>query len=305
LSSIIKYLPAFYLLFTACQRNESGSAKPIVTQKQIKSCTESTHDPDDTDGVLSHRPEISPQSFIVKSVFNQKGDLLMKYKYNDHGNLEWREMYTYDKDGRLLEIVSHHFKQVSSWITNKYNEENQLVERNDFAGDGKNIARQIIRKGSNSHTMTVDYMLIRGALQKTSERLFDEKENNVKNSYFVDGRLTEQEENRYDSLGNRVESIRSGPPGSPKRITLNKYDNRNNAVETLVLDGNSMIESKIINRYNDQHHVVESLTYGIRGNLKERVQHLYEYDEFKHWTKDVAVINRKPVSVRIRKLEYF
>ena len=303
--STIKYLPAFYFLFNSCQPGESGSAKPSTAQIQIKSVTESDHDPEENDRNLAHEPEISANSFITKSEFNQKGNLLKKEQYNDRGKLEWREVYTYDEVGQLLEMVSYHFKKVSIRRICKYGKENPLVECNDFEGGGKNTKRQIVKKETNGHTIVWDYVLTQSMLIKTSEGIFDQNESNIKNSYFSDGRLLATEENQYDMFGNRVESMRSDVLNGSQRITHFKVDRKNNAIETLILDGNLFIESRIVTRYNDQHHLVEQLTYGIKGNLKESVLHLYEYDGFGQWIKDITVINKKPISVRVRKLEYF
>lgn len=142
-------------------------------------------------------------------------------------------------------------------------------------------------------------------LVKTSESFFDEKDNNVENNYFTDARLTGKEINRFDIRGNRIETIIQYPVKKEERITHYKYDSLNNNIETIVLNGSLMIESKIMARFDDRHNVVELASYGIKGNVKERIRHHYEYDGEGNWIKDITFINKKPVSVRVRKIEYY
>lgn len=266
---------------------------------------ETIHDPLELDGGVDYRSEISKNSFITQSSFDQRGNLLSKDQFNSSGNREWRTIWKYDERGNLTESATYHFKAATSKRVNKYNAANKLMESNAFDETGKNTQQEIVKSDSSGRTMKVMYLFEKGILVKTSEGFFDEKGNNVENHYFTDTRLTGKEINRFDNRGNRVETIIQYPVKKEERITHYKYDSLNNTIETIALNGSLMIESKIIVRYDDQHNVVELVSYGIKGNVKERIGHHYEYDGEGNWIKDITFENKKPVSVRVRKIEYY
>ena len=114
-----------------------------------------------------------------------------------------------------------------------------------------------------------------------------------------------KETNRFDHLGDKVEHIQYNLARSEETITHFKYDSLNNMIESVMLNGNLLIESKVLATYDDKHNVLRQFTYGISGNLKEYARHRYEYDEVGNWTKDITLIDSSPVSVRIRKIEYY
>ncbi len=302
----MKYLSAIYLAMAfSCDRKETGNLIVELSQQQIKVIMETLHDPLEIDGVVDHSSEISKNSFITQSSFDPKGKLLSKDQFNSSGNREWRTIYKYDEQGNLIEHATYHYKAVTSKRVYKYNALNKLIESNTFDENGKNTERENIQSDSNGHTKSVMYTFEKEMLVKTSESFFDEKNNNVENHYFTDARLTGKEINRFDARGNRVEAIVQYPEKKEERITHYKYDSLNNNIETIALNGSLMIESKMIARYDDRHNVVDLVRYGIKGNVKERIGHHYEYDEEGNWIKDITFVNKKPVSVRVRKIEYY
>lgn len=290
--------------FVSCENIETRNHTP-EPEKKIKVIMETMHDPIEIDGVVDNHPEISNNSFISQSVFDTKGNLLRKDQFNSRGNREWRMIFKYDKLNNLTESTTYHFKAVTSKRIYKYNTSNKLLESNAFDEKGKNTEQEIVQLDSNGQTIKAMYSFEKGALVKTSESYIDEKGNNVENYYFTDGRLTGKEINQYDLFGNRIETKLQFPLKREERITHYKYDSLNNNIETIVLNGSLMIESKIITRFDDRHNVVELIQYGLKGNVKERITHRYEYDLEGNWIKDITFVNKKPVSVRVRKIEYY
>ncbi len=266
---------------------------------------ESIHDPIKNSEVVEYRPEISENSFLIRSVFNQKGDLLRKDKLNSRGNVEESETLKYDERNNKIESTVYHIRDVLSKRVSKFNDWNKLIEINEFDSYGKRIGKQISWFDATGKRIDQVLTLFGGVLVITSESVFDEREHNIENYYFSDETLTSKEINRYDSQGNRIETIQYYPFKKVERITHFKYDSLHNNIETIVLNGSLMIESRAIMKYDEKHNVVERFTYGIKGNLKEHVQHKYEYNEVGHWTKDITFINKKPISVTLRVLEYY
>jgi hypothetical protein len=105
-------------------------------------------------------------------------------------------------------------------------------------------------------------------------------------------------------MGQRVESITSTTSKENDRTTYFKYDSLGHHIEQVELNHNAIVEVRIRLAYDAQGNVRDISSYGIKGSLKERVKHEYEYDEFGNWVKDVTFINRKPTSVLVRKIEY-
>jgi hypothetical protein len=304
---VIKCLSSVCLVavILSCERRETENPIPEQSQKQIKSIMETIHDPLELDGVVDYRSEISKNSFITQTAFDPRGNLLSKDQFNSSGNREWRTIWKYDGQGNPIESATYHFKSAISKRVNKYNSANKLIESNAFDETGKNVEREIARSDSTGHAMRVVYSFEKGMLVKTSESFYDENDKNVEIYYFTDERLIGKEINRFDSRGNRIETIIQYPVKKEERITHYKYDSLNNNIETIVLNGSLMIESKTMVRYDAQHNVVELVSYGIKGNVKERIRHHYDYDGEGNWIKDITFINKKPVSVRIRKIEYY
>jgi hypothetical protein len=186
-----------------------------------------------------------------------------------------------------------------------YNASDELVEINEYDAYGKRIGMQKVSFDGVGNRIDQAYTLVKGALVKTAEQVFDHRGYPVENSYFFDQKLTAKEVYRYDDLGNRVETIYYDPFKKEERITHIKYDSLHHVIETIILNSSSIIESRTITKYDDKHNLVERSAYGITGNLKQRIRHVYDYDENSHWTKDITLENKKPVSVTLRSIEYY
>ncbi len=274
-------------------------------QKQIRNILESNHDPIENEGGVEYLPEISEHSVIIKSVFNRKGDVLNHAQFNSRGTIAGRVINTYDEKDNLVESVMYDNKGISGKRINKFNSLNRLIESEEFDAYDKKIEKQTVRFDSRNSKIVLVHKWGNGIFIKTSESLYNEQDQNIENFYFSDNTLIRKEINQYDSQGNRIETIQYYPSKNEERTVHFKYDSLHNVVESVVFNNSLMIESKVITNYDVQHNIVEQFTYGIKGNLKEYVKHRYEYDETGHWTKDITFINKKPVSVRIRKIEYY
>lgn len=303
---IIKYsIVGCFFTFLSCERNETKNLITDQPQRQIRSIIESTHDPIDNTGGLEFRPEISENSFITQSIFKDNGDPINIDRFDARGNLSSRLVHFYDEKENPIETVTYELSGVLGKRVNKFNTSNQLIESNAFDAYGKNISRRTIRFDREGNKVEVVYLLVNGAFFKTSESLYNEKGQNIENNHYSNKTLIHKEINRFDQQSNRIEARQFYPLKMEERITQFKYDGDNNITETVVLNSSLLVESKVTTTYDDKHQVVELFTFGITGNLKEHVKHQYEYDEVGNWTKEITFINNKPVSVRIRNIEYY
>jgi hypothetical protein len=289
----------------SCERKITKASQVNQAQKQIKTTMETIHDPIEYEGGVDNNPEISENSFIIKIYFDSKGKVVTKDQFNSSGNREFRTTLKYNEKENLIERITYRFKTVTSRQVNKFNASHKLIESNVFNEYGKNVERKIFRAVANGSSIGLVYTLDKGVLVKTSESLFDDKGRVVETQHWTDERLTGKEINQFDARGNLIEAIIQYPLKKEEQRLLFKYDSLNNKIETIVLNGSLMIESKILTRYDSRGNITELISYGIKGNVKERIMHRYEYDQEGNWIKDITLVNKKPTSVIIRKIEYY
>jgi hypothetical protein len=289
----------------SCERK--GAKKLVIKapSKKLKSMMESIHDPVEDSEEKYHKTEISENSFIVKSTFNVQGDLLRKEKFNERGNLEWKEVLKYDQNRNNLECVTYHFKEITKRTINKFNAPHQLIESIESNEDGKVINKETVQFATNGNQISSLYVLVKGVFTKTAERVFTKDGHNIESHYFSEEKLTISEINRYDEQGNRIETIQFDPSKNGERIINYKYDDQRNNTETVVMNSSLMIESKTIATFDAKNNVANTKVYGVTGNLRKSINYVYEYDEAGNWTRQMVFENKKLISVTLHHLEYY
>lgn len=295
-------LTALALVSFSCEKTVT-EASTAATPK-IKITRESIHLPERGAGAVVYEPAIAENSFLVQTTFNRQGLPILIEEINSRGKVEWREIIRFDKHGNLLEAERYHFKKLSGKRVHVRDEFNRCVESNEFDADGRNTVRRKFQFDETGRKTGTTFLLTRGALVKTAECEMDEQGDTLVVSYFSDGELTHQGRRHY--VGGRLaELVISDASQRELKINVYKYDERGNTTETVILNGSRLLESKTMAHYDAQDRLVETLTYGIRGNLTEHVVHQVEYDAQGNWVKDVRLVNRKPVTVRLRKIAYY
>lgn len=292
-----------YLLM-ACKRNMTVQQETNSLTPKIKTIIESVHDPIKNSGALEHAPEVAENSITTRTSFNQKGQLVSVYKYNSRGNLESREVFHYDEKGNIIETLQYELKNLKKRKINSYDAKNQLIESKSYNAEGKNIEKLTVQFINDIKTI-ITYEWINGSFQKTSTQSFNSLKQNIENLNFERSALIRKEANHFDQEGNLIVAIESYPFRKEETIVHYKYDSSQNRIESITLNSSKVIEAKQINTYNEKRLIVDQFTYGLLGNLKEHLKHVYEYDKVGNWTKDVTFINKKPVLIKIRKIEYY
>lgn len=298
-------LPLFFLPLTllvySCHRTDKSSATALPPK--IKVIRESFHEPGKYAETVEYEPELADQTFLVQTTFNQLGRVTQVEKLNERGKVEWREVNHYD-NGKLQETTFFHFKKVTGRRINKFDTHNRLIASNEFDSDGNTIAQLRFQHDSAGIRTGIRLIRSRTALKKKAESRMNEKGDTLETRYFSDGRLTQVDRNLYDDRGRLSVSTRYDHLLREQRIALHQYDSGGNAIETVVLNGSRIMEARIRRRFDRYGRAVEIFTYDIRGNLKEHAKHAIEYDSYGNWIKDIQIVNRRPVSIRVRKVEY-
>ncbi|MCE2896258.1 MAG: hypothetical protein LW721_17635 [Flammeovirgaceae bacterium] len=294
----------FLLCLFSCGKREAVNNLDVSVPPIVKAIIESIHDPIDSRG-LQYNSQISENSYIVKSLFTEQGNLKQKEKYDQKGNMEWREVNSYDKSNNPIKQVLYHYRKVSRKTINRFNELNQLIENTIFDADGKLIEKKLAQFNSQQERTLTFYILKRGVLEKNSASVFNKSGNNTENLFFSDKKLVRQELNKYDNRGNRTESLEIDLNSGMKKLTHFNYNIRNDMTEMITLNASLMIESRITYAYDSGHHLIKHSSYGVAGNHQESKDFLYEFDAAGQWIKQITFEKRKAVSITVRSIEYY
>jgi hypothetical protein len=298
----MKYLSFVLIGFAAFSCEQKRKNEPTG---KIKVLTESIHEPMDKKDPLSYNPRISENSYLIKSFFSRQGLLLQKSSYNSKGYLELKSVYKYDNKGNNLECAVFNTSGVLSGLTtNRFSSSNYLVESSNTNAEGKIISKQEMNLDSAGNHVLITYVSIMSRLTKTIEKVFDRNDKLRETNYFNHEKLKLKEINTSDSVDNVIECIQSDLLKNNQVITRYKYDDQNNKIEAIILKSN-LIVTKTIYRYDERNNLVEVLMYGVMGNVTSHEKHLYEYDDYGNWTKQIISLNNKPTSVIIHQIEYY
>jgi len=294
----------FFLSLFSCDKKETVSNLDVSVPPSVKTIMESIHDPIDSRG-LQYKSEISDNSCIVKSLFSAQGSLLEKEKFNQKGNLEWREVNSYDKSNNLTKQVLYHFREISHKTINRFNESNHLIESKVFDADGKLVEKKLAQFNSMEERTVTLYSLRKGVLEKTSISVFNKSGDNTENQFFTEKKLVRHELNKYDNRGNRTEYLEIDINSGGKKLTHFNYSTRNDMTEMITLNASRMIESRITYAYDSGHHLIKRSSYGVAGNRQGSKDFVYEFDAAGHWIKQITFEKRRAISITVRNIEYY
>lgn len=296
------FLPCLLLLcMPGCDERKVDKKQNLITDKKIKSILLSVHDPIEKTNGQQHYPEVAKHSILVKSIFNRQGALVQQEKVNDLGNLISRDVFKYNPKGQLLEQVQYQYNKVSEKRTYVY-EADEFIEMRLYDAGAQIIGKETVIFEPNQQKRIIAWTLLKEAYSKKEEKVMDAHGNVLELHRYTRDVPSYSEYNRYDDQGNRITSFQRDPTGEK---TLHfKYDGANNNIETVVLNSSQMIESTIRSKFDSYHNPMEITTAGIQGPARTE-KHRYEYDAFGQWIKDVAYWQGKPVSVTVRRIEYY
>lgn len=296
------FLPGLLVLFMlGCDERRVDKKQNSLTDKKIKSILLSVHDPVENTGGQQHYPEVAKHSILVKSIFNRQGALVLQEKVNDLGNLISRDVFKYNPKGQVLEQIEYQFNKVAEKRVYAY-EENEFVEMHQFDANDQITGKETVIFEPNQQKRIIAWTLLKTMYSKKEEQVVDARGNVLELHRYTREAPTYSEYNRYDEQGNRITSFQRDATGEK---TLHfKYDGANNNIETVVLNSSQMIESTIRSKFDSHHNPMEIATAGIKGPARTE-KHRYEYDAFGQWIKDIAYFQGKPVSVTVRRIEYY
>jgi hypothetical protein len=277
----------------------------MVKNRKIKTITVSVHDPVFKPGKFESNLKPSKDSFFYESYFNRQGKLIRKNTFNAKAILQSKMVFSYDQHGNNTEcLVYHSDGSLASKKVCTFNTKNQLVEANESDAYGKVINKRITTNDSAGYRSLTTYERINGRLVKTVESVFDTNDNNVMNNYYSNEVLDLKEILQYDTKRNVVQTIQSYPLLNEQTIVRADYDEHDNKIGEIILK-NNLVTTKTIYRYDSKHNLIDAYRHGVLGTLEGHHRYVFEFDSEGNWTKRIDLFNGRPISVSVRRLEYY
>ena len=286
----------------SCGRNTAVDALENPTKK-IKVLLESFHDPVKDGGNVDYGSKISDNTHINRLFFDRRGRVVERSIFNSLGDIASKETFRYDENG---DTVEHAVLQTNGSVihrtTNKFDSSHLIVESLEFDEREKLIGKQISGSDSMGNHKLTYYRLLNNTFIKTTEVV---SYDNRRDCYtFINGVLTNGKHMVYDDDGNLQGTIQDDPIRNEQSRVRYTYDEHGNKIGMVALMSN-LITSKVASRYDSMNNIIETSTYGVMGNMISNQKHVYEFDAQGNWTRQVILVNNKPSSVILHKIEYY
>ena len=248
--------------------------------KKIKSITLFKND------LISHRhsPEDSDSRGYKYSYseMDESGHLLLEVKFNDAGELEEKDVYTFDNEGKLKEDISYlSDEEIAEHKTYEYDSQGLLLQVFKHYADGSKdrIQYEYDGNGNLSAKTTID-----SEDEVEAKEIYEwENKNLIRKEVYEFDELKLKEINTYDAHGNRTEVSKWSTEDGNSRTEI-FFNDQNDVVKTLEYNNDNKLVSRTIYTYdekarlvNAEHESVRSknttaILYDERGNAIEQTE---------------------------------
>lgn len=197
------------------------------------------------------------------------------YYYDDKGKITGKETYVYDDNGNELSSSSYDADGTFRYkFERKYDKNNNEIEWLGINPNGRKETRQVWEYNDKG-LKTVKYFYER----------YDS--------------LINKETFKYDEKGNLVEHNAFTPEGGQGFFSNDHAFDKNNYVL-----GDTIL-SRIVNKYDENNNLIERYFYDNKGKVYLTYEYKYKYDEAKNWIQKIEYIDKKPVWIEEREIEYY
>lgn len=292
--SIAFFITTISLVFlhTSCNdKPRDNSLKRLNLKGKVESLKEIPYEAIERFGIIE-KGKISrnhSQFEHYKILFNNKGNVKIRYTYDSEGKTIEKYTSIYDDNDWLIESQKHTNRYTTfgnldyKWIY-KYDEKGNQIESSKFNYDGQLDMMEKHKNDSNGNAFQTD-------------------------NYNSDGRLVLQWQSEYDEKGNMV--LRKGYDSEGRLFwTLtSKYNRRGNLVEmtSVLLDARlkGSLDKKETFKYDEFGNKIEHNTYSIDGRLISKESYIYDFDEIGNWIRQIIYKDNTPICVVERTIKYF
>ena len=247
--------------------------------------------------------------------YDERGNKIEKNRFTPDGKLNMKYIYEYDNEGKLVEF-SDLFPdgKLANKYTYKYDERSNLIEYTDYLGASLD-ERDVYKYDTNGNEIETIYFDSKGSLKCKWEKSYDKKGNLTEEMFYLsNGELDYKTINKYDAIGNLIEDSSRDSKGKLLLKEIIKYDNLGNKVEVNITiptkfeidrmsTGKMKVKTTFI--YDDKGNVLEETTVTTKDFKKFKLNKKYEYDKNNNWIKRIIYLDKKPMSITERKIEYY
>jgi YD repeat-containing protein len=236
--------------------------------KKIKSITLFKND------LISHRhsPEESdPKGYKYSySEMDESGHLLLEVKFNDAGELEEKDVYTFDNEGKLKEEIS-------------FLSDEEIAEHKTYEYDSQGLVQQVFKHYADGSKDTIQYeydgngnVSVKTTTDSEDEieakEIFEwDNKNLIRKEVYEFDELKWKEINTYDTKGNRIEVSKWSQEDGNSRTEI-FFNDQNDIVKTLEYNNDNKLVSKTIYTYDEKARLANAVLYDERGNAIEQTE---------------------------------
>lgn len=249
---------------------------------------------------FSNTQEIAEEEHLESNVeLNENGDTLLEEKYAADGELEERNSYVYnsngkllehallyaaedatekrvltrDDDGKLLIETKYYGGDSGEYMEYTYNDKGEPVERKNFDEEGNFISKDVFgydEKGGLSSQVSFDEkekVISRTTFSAADDRTIEQCE------FEGNDKLVSRTVARYNDAGKEISSVQTTPEGKLISGIATAFDEKGNILERQYKD----FYSKTVRyQYDDQNRCIMQELFDGNGMLLRK--NLYEYD---------------------------
>ncbi len=222
--------------------------------------------------------------------FNEDGNKTEEVSYDQSGSIINRNVYAYDKEGRLKSYDSYSSavdKTLSTPQKNAYklDDKGNVIEYVNYQPDGTLGSRFLYKYDAKGNKTEETFYAWNGTRTGKLLSTYDEAGHFLsQTSYNEDDSISWKTAVTYNTKGNKIEWLQSIAGVLRYRVTYN-YDDRNRVIEQETFEYNkppnmrtthAPESGKIIYTYNDAKRAKEVETYNEDGSLKSKMIYLMD-----------------------------
>lgn len=221
-------------------------------------------------------------------IYDAEGRVLEDAEYLPGGNPDIRRTWEYDKDGNEIGNAFYVHDQLNRRSTIRYDSRNRKVEEVTFDSNGRQSSKFVFRYGKRGRQIAWEVPLDRG-IRRRSIAILDNQGHRLQITEFAeDGSANGRTIYRYGVSGQRTAEIsyyeKNGGTHSTKNTYV--YDERGALIEE-ALYFDEVLDHKKLYKRDPQGNVIESVETDGKGQIKEKRNWSYEFDQEGNWTRGV------------------
>lgn len=239
--------------------------------------------------------------------FNTSGFIQEQSSYNPDGSLIRKWKFEYNKRNQKTVRYSYILKDSLSEILHySYNENNKPEGEKALNPKGGLITETKHEYDARQNEIEKKFFDENAKILGGIRYRYDDK-NNVVEELHYDSVFNQnlKQEKKYSREGLNVETVYLTMKDSILRRVTNVFLPNKQVGETCIYYGRNELVSRTSYEYDEQLNLIRKLIYSAQDKTTETHTFEYTYDKYKNWTSRNEYLNKEPVDMIIRKIEYY